>query len=715
MLKRLILLILFIPFGWSLAQISDDPSNSNAQELSEQDVMNQDAASQDVMSFDTALHHVDERARAEWQPNIDKYPKVDANIGGQWGELLDWPHIAISTALLPDGRVLTWGDGSPTYDKQGDSNQSVIWDPTLDLSSIQFVDHFEHNLLCSGLVMLEDGRVFANGGHYNISFPATSTFDFRTDSWTKIDNMNVGRWYPGSVVLPNQSVFTSVGVGQRIVRRSSIYSELWVEGQGWRWERGVDLSDLVLNSDLGIPEYYTYYHVAPDGRIFHSGPDPDLFYIDPTNGGSIEIVGTRDTEGFPTMGVTAVMFDAGKIILPGGMVDGIDMRLGATEKVTVIDITNPEPEVKQVSSMNIARRFTNNVMLPNGEVLVVGGSTSGRSFDNTTAVMHPESWNPTTDTWSLMNPMTVPRMYHSVATLLPDGRVFSAGGGRCENCRANQDNAQVYSPPYLFDENNQPAKRPEILSDIQPINAGQLITIEGSDNITDFSIIRLSATTHHTNTDLRFLRLPFLKEGTDTYSLQFPSNINELIPGYWMLFALNANGTPSIAKMIQVVTDLESPKPEAPNLASGAVATLSTIHPKKLGDVHGVDFEASNAIDGNIEGDLSLGSVAMSLYQREPWLEIDLGEVKRFDEIVIYNRTDCCSGQLSNFQVFVSNQSFGNRFIANIKRDKPLYTAYEVATVGKFIKLDVKDSEARFIRIQMEKFAILNLAEVEVF
>ena len=47
---------------------------------------------------------------------------------------------------------------------------------------------------------------------------------------------------------------------------------------------------------------------------------------------------------------------------------------------------------------------------------------------------HPEMWDPATGAWSQMAPMAIPRTYHSVALLLPDGRVFSGGGGLCGTC-----------------------------------------------------------------------------------------------------------------------------------------------------------------------------------------------------------------------------------------------------------------------------------------
>ena len=57
-------------------------------------------------------------------------------------------------------------------------------------------------------------------------------------------------------------------------------------------------------------------------------------------------------------------------------------------------------------------------------------------FNDANPVLVAELWSPVTLTFSPMAPIAVPRNYHSVAVLLPDGTVFSGGGGLCGNgCR----------------------------------------------------------------------------------------------------------------------------------------------------------------------------------------------------------------------------------------------------------------------------------------
>src|SRR4029077_7589852 len=119
-----------------------------------------------------------------------------------------------------------------------------------------------------------------------------------------------------------------------------------------------------------------------------------------------------------------------------------------------------------VASMAYARRQMNATILADGKVLVTGGSSSQGAFnDATLAVLAAEMWDPATKSFSLMASMHVPRMYHSTAILLPDGRVLSAGGGRAAAVgTTDQLNAEFYSPPYLFKADGSAAVRPTITS-----------------------------------------------------------------------------------------------------------------------------------------------------------------------------------------------------------------------------------------------------------
>ena len=100
------------------------------------------------------------------------------------------------------------------------------------------------------------------------------------------------------------------------------------------------------------------------------------------------------------------------------------------KKTEIINLAATTPKWKRTGDMNFARRHCNGVLLPDGTVLAVGG-TSGNGTNNAKGrVLVAERWNPATGIWSPLASMTVPRLYHSTALLLPDARVLVAGGGK---------------------------------------------------------------------------------------------------------------------------------------------------------------------------------------------------------------------------------------------------------------------------------------------
>jgi galactose oxidase len=174
-------------------------------------------------------------------------------------------------------------------------------------------------------------------------------------------------------------------------------------------------------------------------------------------------------------------------------------------------------------------------------------------FYDDEAIMYPELWSPTTQAFTVMAPMVVPRVYHSVALLLPNGTVFSGGGGLCGGCSQNHFDGQIFSPPYLFTSAGVPAPRPVINSvTSSTVLVGGTITATTGGSVSSWAMVRMGSTTHTVDTDQRRVPLTATANG-NTYAMTVPSDPGVALPGYWMLFAINAAGTPSVAMTIQVV------------------------------------------------------------------------------------------------------------------------------------------------------------------
>ena len=186
-------------------------------------------------------------------------------------------------------------------------------------------------------------------------------------------------------------------------------------------------------------------------------------------------------------------------------------------------------------------------------VFITGGQTVGAPFQDTNVQYTPELWNPVTQQFTKLNPNSTPRVYHSWALLLQDATVLSGGGGLCGTCSTNHLDAQIFTPPYLLNADNTPATRPVITSvSTNGVKAGGSITVNTNVGVTAMSLIRYSATTHTVNTDQRRIPLTLSNSGGTTNTVTVPNDYGIALPGYWMLFAMDALGRPSVAQTIQI-------------------------------------------------------------------------------------------------------------------------------------------------------------------
>jgi hypothetical protein len=217
----------------------------------------------------------------------------------------------------------------------------------------------------------------------------------------------------------------------------------------------------------------------------------------------------------------------------------------------VIDLSAlaPTPSWRRTADMTALRVNVNAVLLPDGRILIVGGHRSAGRFGANDPVLEPEIYDPVLDSWSPQPPMLFPRGYHSVAVLLPDGRVLTAGGPGGPGGFDNQLNMEVFSPPYLF-----AGPRPQITS--TPANAGygDPIPIDTPDepDIESVALLRPAAVTHHTDANARFIRLAITARGPGQVTARAPSSPTVAPPGHYLLFVVNSHGVPSVGQFVLI-------------------------------------------------------------------------------------------------------------------------------------------------------------------
>ena len=457
-----------------------------------------------------------------------------ANSPGQWAGPMQLPIVPIHMHLLPDGSVLAWGNEfAPPRDG---GSQVRVWDPMLAQPVFQEVPNPAGDIYCSGHSFLPDGRLLVTGGHRGQSFvglDATTVFDFRTRSWSIEARMNAARWYPTNTTLPNGDVLVVSGTIDGETNVNTL-PEVWNPATGWR-----PLSSAQLTLPL-----YPWMHLAPDGRIFNSGPQQTTRYLDTSGTGAWTTVALTNFGDRQQYAGASVMYEPGKVLILGG-------GHPPTASAEIIDLNEPAPQWRHTSPMNHPRRYPNATLLPDGRILVTGGTRSNLE-DALGAVLAAEMWDPATGTWTALAAMSVRRLYHSTAVLLPDGRVLTAGGGGTGNRSLDGDHydAEYYSPPYLFR-----GARPVIGSAPQSAGYGETFVVGSPDaaGITKVTLVAPSSTTHEFNQSQRFVSLAFsaTPDGTGL-TVTVPSNPNVAPPGYYMLFILNEAGVPSIANWIRI-------------------------------------------------------------------------------------------------------------------------------------------------------------------
>jgi hypothetical protein len=457
---------------------------------------------------------------------------AQANAVGQWTGPFKLPQVAVHAHVLPSGKLLTYNDN---YKSSGALSQAYVINIPLGGEPLNTTSYFnnEVNLFCAGHTFLPNGDLLVVGGQtgdYYYGIADATVFSEAAGGWSRPANglMATGRWYPTVTALASGDV---LALGGNIVPGThNRIPEVWQTATSrWRQLTGASLQVKI----------YSWAFQAPDGRVFVAGPAQQTRYLDTTGSGRWTAAG-KSNFGERMRG-TAVVYDDGKILIAGG-------ANPATKTAEIIDLKAASPTWKYTGAMAFARRMHNLTVLPDGTVLVTGGGSSGNTVSS--AVLPAELWDPETGQWTKMASMTQPRLYHSTAVLLPDGRVLAAGTGRpAPKGGTNLLNAEIFSPPYLF-----MGSRPTISSAPASVGFGETFFVGTPDgpSITKATLIKLSSTTHGLNMGQRLTRVTSISAADGGLNLKAPTDRNLATPGHYLLFLLNGEGVPSMGKVIRI-------------------------------------------------------------------------------------------------------------------------------------------------------------------
>jgi galactose oxidase len=405
-------------------------------------------------------------------------------------------------------------------------------------------------MFCPGTTNLFDGRILINGGS---SSRKTTIYNPANNTWAADAQMVIPRGYQGTTVLSTGSVFTlggswSGGLGGKT-------GELWTSGTGWQLRSGIGAGPITGPDPGGVyrGDNHLWLFALPNGRVFHAGPTAGMNWITTTGNGTITSAGNRGDDPYAING-DAVLYDVNQIMKTGGAPAYENANATRSTYNIALNTTTNVATVTKIAPMAYPRAYANGVILPNGQVVIVGGQTVPVTFSDSNAVLVPEIWDSETRVFRQLPVMQVPRTYHSSAILLADGRVFAGGGGQCGNgCGANHLDAQILTPPYLLNANGTLATRPSITSAPATGTRGANITVTTNGPVMSFVLMRNSSTTHTVNNDQRRVPLTIASgSGPTSYVLTIPSDAGIALPGYYMLFAFDGRGVPSVSASIRI-------------------------------------------------------------------------------------------------------------------------------------------------------------------
>ncbi|KAJ9489215.1 hypothetical protein VN97_g4066 [Penicillium thymicola] len=481
---------------------------------------------------------------------------------GVWGPTLDFPIVPVSGAQEGSGMLALWSSWADDLFHSTPGGKTVMtrWNPSTGEVTKRTVTNTHHDMFCPGISYDGTGMMVVTGGN---DASETSLYDSANDQWIRASEMQLRRGYQASTTLSDGRVFIIGGSwagGSNVEKDGEVYDPAT---RSWTMLPDAKVHNM-LTEDMEGPwraDNHGWLFGWKDLSVFQAGPSKNMNWYSAHANGTTKAAGRRmDDED--SMSGNAVMFDAvkGKILTLGGSPDYDKSWSTNAAHIITIGEPNQPPTVKPAGrgTMHYERVFHTSVVLPDGKVATFGGQQFGIAFNEENVQFIPEIYDPETDTFTKMQQNNVVRVYHSVSILLPDARVLNAGGGLCGNCTANHYDGQIFTPPYLLTASGEPRPRPEIVSGLKDYaSVGSTLRFQTSSPIRKASLIRLGTNTHTVNTDQRRIPLHITPTSLiwNTYRTTLPKDSGILIPGYWMLFVMDRNGVPSIAKIMMIGLD----------------------------------------------------------------------------------------------------------------------------------------------------------------
>lgn len=424
-------------------------------------------------------------------------------------------------------------------------------------------------------------------------------FDPAATRWERGADMNIGRYYPTLLTLPDARLI-AIGGAERLLYNSSLVpgshppanavpenvrepevydprTNRWVLDDRVSARQSLPLfARMFLLPDSRLVYVAAGMLYAPGGGDHEARGWNDYKIFDPRTGSwtaaGESMVGVR-SNALTVMLRLEPPYDQAHFLIAGGTVGPWPSGYVATSRSEILTWQRDSEEVaaETTSPLNEARWHSSSVVLPSGEVVALSGADRDEVVapGASSTVRHAELFDPETGQWTRLAPGARDRTLHNTAVLLADGSVLV--GGHAPAPRAygthgavlplmasnfKEPTFEIFQPPYLF-RGPRPVIEDVATEHRESTRAFVVRTPDADDPTLQVVFSRLPAVTHTTDADQRTVVLEHRVLGERALRVDLPGR-SILPPGPYYLFLLRDNGqgpTPSVARVILIGVD----------------------------------------------------------------------------------------------------------------------------------------------------------------
>ncbi|XP_024987327.1 aldehyde oxidase GLOX-like [Cynara cardunculus var. scolymus] len=433
--------------------------------------------------------------------------------------------------------------------------------------------YVQTNVWCSSGTVDPTGTLVQTGGYHagDHRIRLFTPCNDQSCDWIELArNLTVQRWYASNHILPDGNIIIVGG------RRAFSYEFYPRNPIGSSSLNLFNLTFLMETSDYQEENnLYPFLHILPDGNLFIFANQRSIL-LDYVHGRVVRefppIPGEK--RSYPSTGSSVllpinlhenVQSPPVEVMICGGARAGSfsmaerGLFMAASRTCGRMNLNSLQP-YWITEKMPLRRIMPDMILLPTGDVLIINGAARGTAgWENAIEpALHPVLYEPRKRLFTVLNPTTRPRMYHSAAVLLPDGRILVGGSNPHVSYQFSGVNyptdlsLESFSPPYMDDRFAY--YRPSILSVEygidesviygQYFNITLTMTLSGLDRRLIVTMVAPSFTTHSFAMNQRVLFLHIVSvEHLSVFgykvTVRAPASPNVAPPGYYMLFVIH--------------------------------------------------------------------------------------------------------------------------------------------------------------------------------